>query len=282
MTKTDVRTTAESSEVTPAPRFWLSRSEHDAGFAHWVRLGLALAGAGAFVFAGFDLARGDSPELGATALIIVGAVLLVLAVLGRMPERLSAAGFELEFSSSSLKEILKVVQSEAPDIFDTVASLASGGSRTSKAVATVIEEARAERQKDTRFETEVLTRFTSKPGSTPDANSLSRFPGFKINPAIDSIPGRGRPPLIDAAFDFANTRIAVEAQNSWSRTTASVVRQRLMRVLTSPDFGAAVLIVPDDVAREATTDMNDSRIVVISADQADTLEASLRSALTAV
>lgn len=244
----------------------------ESGFSNLVRIGLALMGAGAFVFAGFAMARDTSPELGATALIIMGAISLLLALFGKMPPiRLSGWGFELEFSKDTLKKILDVVQSEAPDIFDAVANIASGGTRTRTEVSNVIAAARAEKQDDTKFEAGFLI--------SSGAKSLLAFDGFRPNPVVANTPGRGRPPIIDAAFDFGGTKIAVEMKSNWNPTTADLVRQRLLRVLTSPDFGAAVLIVPDSVLAAASAALTDSRIVVISEDQVATLEKLLPEAL---
>lgn len=222
--------------------------------------------------------RPRSGDLGSTALIVVGGVLVLLAVLGRFPDRLTVGDVEMEFRRDSLEEILAIVRAEAPEIFDQVVDIARGGTRTPDAVEEAARAAQEEQRQEAAFETTVMLRG-SVPAATADDVDLGSLNGLRRDVDV-AVPSRGRPPRVDATFNLDGKVIAVELKSSWSRSTSRLVKQRLARVLTSPDYAAAVLIVPRELLTRAEADIDDPRIFVVDPDAVARLPQIVRKALT--
>ncbi|WP_082805517.1 ATP-binding protein [Pseudoclavibacter helvolus] len=95
---------------------------------------------------------------------------------------------------------------------------------------------------------------------------LSDLPGFETNVTI-KVPGRGRPPEIDAEFTGQNGRVAIETITSWSPTSADLTTHRLRRVLTNQEFSAALLVVVPSLADQVASTIHEGRVFVISTEQ---------------
>ncbi len=245
---------------------------------HLVRLALAAAGVATLTMGTWAVLRPKSGDLGSTALIVVGGVLVLLAVLGRFPDRLSVGDVEMEFRRDSLEEILAVVRAEAPEIFDQVVDIARGGTRTPDAVDEAARAAQEEQRQEAAFETTVMLRNSVPASEAAENVDLGSLSGLRRDVDV-AVPSRGRPPRVDATFHLDGKVIAIEIKSSWSRSTSRLVKQRLARVLTSPEYAAAVLIVPRELLTRALADIDDPRIVVATPDDVVRLPQLVRTAI---
>ncbi|WP_146082347.1 hypothetical protein [Rathayibacter sp. AY1C5] len=243
-------------EAQPRPG-WFARRESHQHFANGLRVAVSVFGIVSFGIGVAAVFRAQTPEIGGTALVTLGAVAVLLAAIGRFPDRFSVGQWEVELKRDSLEEILSIVKAEAPDIFDQVAALARGGTRTPDAVDAAVKTAEASGEDEKSFENELI-----------DQNSAGRLDLPDLRTEVDvSIPSKGRPPRVDAVFSLRGKSVAVEFKNNWTRSISNLTRQRLNRVLTSPDFIAAAVVVPRQFMRAAVLDIDDRRIVVVSPDQ---------------
>jgi hypothetical protein len=75
-----------------------SRSPRQSGqIRPWIRIGLALASLGSGTIGYFAIMRPDTPEVGGVSFVGLAAIFGVLAVVGRVPYKVNAAGVALEF-----------------------------------------------------------------------------------------------------------------------------------------------------------------------------------------
>lgn len=78
---------------------------------HWVaRSGLGLAGIVAVAGAGFLLIPDPARETGGTALLIIGSVFILLAVIGRLPKSLEVAGMALEYEQDEMADFISTLR----------------------------------------------------------------------------------------------------------------------------------------------------------------------------
>jgi len=266
------------SDEEPSSSRWPLRRESARHMPHLVRLALAAAGLAALSMGTWAVLRPHSGDLGSTALIVVGGVLVLLAVLGRFPDRLSVGDVEMEFRRDSLEEILAVVRAEAPEIFDQVVDIARGGTRTPDAVDEAARAAQEEQRQEAAFETTVMLRDSVPAAEAAENVDLGSLSGLRRDVDV-AVPSRGRPPRVDATFHLDGKVVAIEIKSSWSRSTSRLVKQRLARVLTSPEYAAAVLIVPRELLTRALADIDDPRIVVATPDDVARLPQLVRTAI---
>jgi len=178
-----------------------------------------------------------------------------------MPDKLSAGGWEVQFSKDTLRDILNLVQAEAPEIFDDVVRMAEGGSSNVSAVKEAVDSTRSAQEIEDVSDSRILDSLAPS-GLSADRGSLQQLANLRRNQVI-AVPSRGRPPQVDATFQVGVTRVALEIKANWSTTTANVVKQRLSRVLTSDDIDLAVLVVPSDLLKEAQRAIDDTRVLVV-------------------
>lgn len=270
----------QASGTTPPQNSWLLKRDHVDGFERWLRLAVAVVGVGLTGVGVFAILRVPAAEAGGTTLVITGAVLLLLAIVGRFPTKVSAGDWEVEFSKDALEEILEVVSSEAPDIFDTVVAIARGGSRTRATVDSAINASQEFAAREATFDVDTVKELENvmSRASRPNAKSTAQPVSFEREVVV-RVPSRGQPPRVDATFTFRGRTVAVEVKSRWARSTADAVARRLSRVLTSDGIKAAVLIVPEESVPLARSQINDDRIVVVDPENLATVPASLEKVM---
>lgn len=242
---------------------WISDTGPSRALTNGQTLGLFLAGATSTVVGIVAVFVTSSSDIAKTGLLIAGSVFLLFALLGRLPNRLSLGGWEVEFGKDQVKELLDLVKSEAPDIFEAVVEITRAGARD-KAVIDEAVKAATENAADEQEAELKATRLDEGADSERNAKDVR----ITRNRAV-LVPSRGRPPIVDALLEFPNFNVAVEWKNNWTPTIARTVSARLLRVLTSDEVRGAVLVLPAQYIRDANLQIDDQRVWVVSQFDAD-------------
>jgi hypothetical protein len=250
-------------------RRWLSEKGEPPILGNLVRAAFAVIAVVSFYFGIVAMMRHESPEIGGTALVIVSVLLIAVALIGRLPNRLAFKDWEVEFRQDSLEQILTIVRSEAPEILEQVVSVARGGSRTPKAVEDAVKAVKEQDRAEHSFERDVLIGgLQTSVDNRPDP--FKTLPGLEYEVDVP-VPSRGRPPRIDASLQTAQGKVAIEVLNTWTNTNANLVPQRLARALTNIDYIAAAIVLPREAISAAQSDIEDRRILVVTPDQVSRL-----------
>lgn len=252
---------------------WTLRREHPGGLTHLIRLLLALI-ASAGIWAGVFAILKDSPaEAGGTAILVGSIVLLLLALIGRFPDKLSGGGWEVEFRPDTIRQIVALVQSESPELAAQVEELLRSGSRPSDAVNEVLKTVGEDRVADASFEQRVRASVKALPG----AHSLEEDIEIKT-------PGVGRRPIVDVMADFGSEKVVFEIKSNWTPSVSDFTIRRLKRALLAEDVSKAVLVVASQFYEQALADVGDQvsladglqdRLLVVSGEAIDSIPARL-------
>lgn len=173
----------------------------------------------------------DGQEWGAVALIAVGGIVLLTAVIGRFPSSIKAGGVDLSFEeqqdiAAALGELQPAVRDYLADWFVKVTG-DEGIAATSRQ--------------------EPAENFT-RAGRELDEyviSALRAIPGATVHTDV-AVPGpRGRPLLIDAVFTKGGRSWAVEIKDKMSRPGYLRGTDRLERALEYGRFDGALLALGD-------------------------------------
>lgn len=229
------------------PRFdtWLVSRRSASHFPNVARLLLGVVGVtliGLGCWAVFAVWQSDG---GKVALLVIGAVLVVLATLGHLPE-VRAGDWGVRVNGDVLEEVLQTIATEDPDLADTVRQRLS----------------EAGQSKDARAE-------TSTSGSNVD-DDVEAVVGA-VNKALPSasahrqqelrVDTRGRRPIVDLWFKQKDKGVAVEVQSNWNRTIANLTNKRLVRSLRAKDVAGVAVLVPRSALEIARREINEEIMV---------------------
>lgn len=232
---------------------WATRAEHASGLVNFVRLLLSLAGVIGIAIGIFAILKNPPAEAGGTAILVGSILLLLLAVAGRFPDRLSGAGWEVEFRPSTIQEVLSLVQTGAPELSAKVEELLKSGARDSESTAKILRSVDKSREEDASFETRARDAV----------KKLRGIAQLKENVTI-TVPSPGRPPLLNMRGVLGGRNVVFEIKSTWTPAISDYINRRLVRALTASDVDAAVLVVPAAILTAASTEIVGPGIVVTS------------------
>ena len=240
-----------------------------------IRLGLVVAGLALIVVGVLAIFRPATPELGGTALAVIGAALIALAVIGRTPSKVSGGGVTLEFPA--VAQILELAGEGDADVFDQIVQVIRTDLGAKPEVRTLVDDVvrAVEDAEDFRQDTLSVDTPGVLPSDPNDLGPLRSRRGFRENVTV-RVPDGSRAPRVDGAFPFSGRGVAVEIVHDWNPVAADLVRQRMRRVLTNPDFAAGLVIVPRADVQEASAAIRDERILVLTPRDLPSLDARLQ------
>lgn len=213
--------------------------------------------------------RPHSPELGGTALFVIAALALALAVIGRLPKILEVAGVPLEFDRDEMSEFLVTLRANVDE--DTVEVLEDKLRRMSANAKSFDAAQQIADQSQDAVEDEV---DQAPDAAQPQSADLGRKPTWLESLEAESHnatvemearvlggygSGRGQPPRVGALVRFDDERVLVrEAITVANDSTLDVLRRRLNRVMAnSPTVKKLVVLVPVSELRTVARWRND-------------------------
>lgn len=265
----------------------------------WARFAAATVGLILITFGVIAIFRQDSPELGGTALVITGTVLCIVAMIGRLPSRVSAGQVELEFSKDQLDEFLEFVRVEAPGAFVAISALFEAAS-TDKTSRDVVKSsargaasaapsgaptATAAPTNTAAPKTPTATTSESKPTSVASYVArtyevFGKLPGFAAPSSVPSS-AQGQPPTVNAVARVNDKLVTAEIKDGWNNSIARSVAQRFNRIiLSSKEPAVPVLIVPRESVDAAGAAMP-GQVLVLALEDVDSLADKLKRATQA-
>ena len=177
-------------------------------------------------------------EWGAVALIAVGGIILLLAVIGRFPSSMRAGGVDLTFEDTEdIAETLADIQT--PAVRDYLARWFVRITGDATIATRSSEEAKSE------------TDSASEAGLADAAMGiLKRIPGMTVRQQVSVPgPGKGRPLVLDAVLtkDARNWVLEVDPKFGNSRKNMTPL-ERLGRAMEYGEFAGGLLVVNDKTA----------------------------------
>lgn len=214
----------------------------------------------------------SSSDVAKTSLVLLGTLTLTLAIFGRLPSRLKFQDWEVEFDKADLDQLLSLVKTEAPEIFESVVGIVRPKARNSGTVEASVAAADKDAQDEAQLEDQI--------GLLMSGESLTSLVGagveFNVRQTVE-VAGRGRPPIVDAVVTLGEKSMALEAKTIWNPSVARVVKARLERVLENPSFAGAAVIVPTEKVAMARESFGDSRILVTDSRDPDLILKHLKT-----
>lgn len=254
----------------------------------WARVALGVLGAAAVGAAVILLFFPPARETGGTALLVIGAVFLLLSVIGRLPKSMEVTGLALEYEQDEMAEFISTIRGTDLDE-DTVDELLkqlqqmSANGRAFKAA----KKQAGETSSDTGLPTAQDVPMAGKPvsnavqaASNDDPAWLSKIPtkGLVLREhVVAQQSGRGRPPRVDFYIPTGDGVVVAERLQAWNRTTLGLVSQRLRRVFDNDKEVRFAIVTVPSAGRDALEEWhlslgNDlrSRVVAATDDEAGT------------
>lgn len=231
---------------------WFRRKRHTAGHSNGIRLALTLAAVAGTALGIHAILKEPAAEAGGTAILVGALLLLLVALAGKLPDRMSGTNWEIEFRPDNLREILNLIQSESPDLADKVEALVKSGARHSDAAAGVLASVSADRKAEQSFEDSARAAIRNLPGLTSLAEDVDV-----------PVPGKGRPPKVDLRGDLDNVRVVFEIKGTWTPSVRDITERRIGRALGADSVDAAVLVVREEHLTDARSLFDDERVVVV-------------------
>ncbi|MFB8189065.1 hypothetical protein ACFC14_07040 [Microbacterium sp. NPDC055988] len=255
----------------------------------WARAALAVLGVAAVGAAVILLFFPPARETGGTALLIIGAVFLLLAVVGRLPKSMEVTGLALEYEQDEMADFISTIRGTDLDE-DTVDELLkqlqqmSANGRVFKAAKKQAGETSETEPSGANDVPELTDSAPSAVRSVTDDDpawlSMIQVKGDVVREqVVAQQSGRGRPPRVDFYIPTDDGVVVAERLQAWNRTTLGLVSQRLRRVFDNDqDVRLAIVTVPS-AGREALeewhralgTDLR-SRVVAATDDKAGAAE----------
>jgi len=240
---------------------WFIRKHRPDAFANGTRLLLAVIAAAGLATGVFAILKQPAAEAGGTAILIGSLVLLLLALVGKLPDRFSSGSWEIEFRPDSVREILALIQSESPDLADKVEALVKNGTRPTGVAADVLKSVSADRAAEKSFEDSSRSAIRLLPGLV------------NVEEDIDvKVPGKGRPPKVDVLGNFSGKKVAFEIKGTWTNSVQDLLERRVQRLLRADAVDLTVIVVHSEHVKEAVRVFADEdRVVVIEPDEISTV-----------
>lgn len=205
--------------------------------------------------------RPESPELGGTALLVVAALALALAIIGRLPKVLEVAGVPLEFDRDEMSEFLVTLRANVDE--DTVGVL-EDKLRKMSANAKSFDEAQevADQRQESVDDVDDTVSDVAQPHVVDHGHKPAWLISLEVearDPTVETEArvlgglgsGRGQPPRVGALVRFDEERVLVrESITVANGSTLDVLGRRLNRVMAnSPTVKKLVVLVPSSELR---------------------------------
>lgn len=222
----------------------------------WARVALGVLGAAAIGAAVILLFFPPARETSGTALLVIGAVFWLLAVIGRLPKSMEVTGLALEYEQDEMADFISTIRGTDLDE-DTVDELLkqlqqmSANGRVFKAAKKQASETSSDTDPSTAKDVRVSGKAVSnavRAASDDDPAWLSKIPAtgsILREHVVAQQSGRGRPPRVDFYIPTDDGAIVAERLQAWNRTTLGLVSQRLRRVFDNDkEVRLAIVTVP--------------------------------------
>lgn len=234
-----IRQPGDSTENAQRSPFTLSPS---------VRIGLLTLGIAAATLAVSIASNAQPADMTATAFVVVSGVACLLGFIGRLPRGFQAFGMSADFDDHVAIDILSVLRDEVDD-------------DTYRKIEEILLQERSAAQK-AEIDERILAKSEDPRGadSSTQERSATDHPGpaLSVDSWIQSLSDEngevrtdyqvlgvnpGRPPRVDFAVAVGGIHVAVEHLRTWSPSNLDLASRRMRRVLASPEFERAVVLV---------------------------------------
>lgn len=247
---------------------WVLRRQHIGGLTNLVRLLLGLLTLVGSSVGTFAILKSPAAEAGGSAILLGSVVILLFALAGRLPEKLSGGGVSIEFQPDSVRQILALIQSESPDLAKDVEDIIRSGIRPGQASESVLDSADDDRAADASFESDVRSALKAKIFQADVGEDVPVL-GASV----------GRPPIVDMKGQIGGNEVVVEIKSTWTSSVSEITRRRIKRILDAGVATQAIVVVRSHLLESARRDFaGQSSVAVVSRDEIAEIPRILKAA----
>lgn len=230
--------------------------------------GCAFAAAAAVVF--FK----DNLDVTSTALIVVGGILMLLAILGRLPKSFEVAGLSLDYNIDKLADALGTIKSSDLDdeskkkIVELLEQSASDSHAYRQAQNVMEKSHSAEKTVGVSEGRAGSTNAERADDATVEDLLMTVASDGKVEEdyvVLDS--GVGKQPKFEYFIRLSGTGVVIDTIKYWNPSTLELLRRRLERSFRkATSVSAAILLTPEAAIDAVQASLEDMPVLVVSED----------------